>query len=170
MNSFTEMIRGLKPIFEERLRSCPPLAPDLNALRELKAQLMEGKYFFLSLGKKGSLDFIQNCALYGMLDKNNLPSSPKDWLDLVTGLLVNIEMAERANGVAANGVVNRSNINTTVNANANESIIPEGTEIVDVTVEKLSWFSTPLFQLFGMDVTPNKVIVGGIIYSLYKNR
>ena len=166
MNPFTEMIRGLKPIFEEKLRSCPNVAPDLNALKNLKVQLIDGKRFFVSFGKKGSLDFVQNCALYGMLDKNNLPSNAKEWMDLIKSLLVNIEMAERANAAAESGLVDRVNVSTNVNVNT----LDEETEVVNVEVEKKSWFSTPLFQFFGADVTPTKVMIGAVMYSLYKNR
>ena len=173
---FTTMLRSLKPTFQKKIQECPKISPTPESLTFLKSQLLDGKAFFLSFGQKGSLDFIENCALYGMLDKDNVPESPREWAVLVAGLLTNVEMAERANQAAVNNVVNRTNVNTTM-PNANANFIPDTTEIVDVVVETggqaLSWWQRPLISPFGVGITPNGLFwsyVGYYAWKRYQNR
>ena len=168
---FTTMLKSLRPTFQKKIQECPKISPTPESLTFLKTQLLDGKDFFLSLGQKGSLDFIENCALYGMLDKDNVPEKPRDWAILVAGLLTNVEMAERANQAAVNNVVNRTNVNTTM-PNMNANFIPDATEVVNVVVETgttaLSWWQRPWVSPLGVDITPNRIFWAYIGYYAWK--
>ena len=175
---FTQMIQGLRPTFQQKLKECPRAVPTAQGIQELKSQLIAGKTFFSSLGQQGSLDFIQNCGLYGLLDKDNLPASPKDWMDLLQSIQTNVVMAERANSVNSNGVVNRQQVNVSVpnvnTVNATNSIIPNSiipnSETVNVIVEHtqdvISWWQKPLFDAFGVEITPTRLALGYAAFAL----
>ena len=147
---FLSLVQQMKPMFQKQIDECPQATPSMDALSHLKSQLIDGKLFFLTLGMQGSLDFMENCAMYGLIDKRSVPDKPADWALLIQGLVSDINTVEETGSM--------DSITTNVNIE------------VEVENEEIGYFRKPLFQFMGMNVTPLRIVGTAFIYALYKGK
>ena len=179
MNNFLSTLTDLSGQVKSFSQNCKKENPTRGQLVALKAKLQNAKGYLSSFGAQGNLDLVKDCAVYSLLPpKDELPTTALGWASWLRGLEGTIDQAI-ANApsdtpINANVAIDRANTsaNTSVNIAtnmANQESFPYQTEIVEYVQPVVSWWSTPLLTVKGLDITPTRVAIGFGVYMLMRN-
>jgi hypothetical protein len=173
MTPFLEQVAGLAPTIQQQLVNCPQVMPSRDQLIALKPKIQSFKAWFSSRGQDGNLGLIQECTVFGLLDKDNLPTNAIGWGNWVMSLDTQVNSAIASGSAEGANVVIRNNVNETyldTNGN-NTSLVNSAVNSVANTADQVfSWWNTPVFTVYDYKVTPFNIAVMYGVYHVVSRR
>ena len=161
MTPFLEQVAGLAPTIKQQLANCPQVMPNRDQLIALKPKIESAKAWISSRGQDGDLSLIQECTIFGLLDKENLPTNIGGWSSWVLNLDAQVNSAIASQNVEGANVVDRNNVNENF-LNSNNYV----NMAMNTANSVVSWWQTPLFSVGTYGVTPTNIAIAYGIYAL----
>jgi hypothetical protein len=172
--SFINQVSNIAPTIRRQLQECPQIMPNRDQLIGLKPKLNALKAWFASRGQDGNLSVLSDCTVFGLLDKENLPTNVIGWTNWALNLDAQVNSAIASVNVEGANVVNRNLVNDRFlnTPNANESFVNTASNAIANTANQvLGWWNKPIFQVYTYSVTPmNLAIMYGVYYVVSKRK
>ena len=164
MTPFLEQVAGLAPAIRQQLVNCPQVMPNRDQLIALKPKIDSLKAWFSSRGQDGDLSLIQDCTVFGLLDKDNLPTNAIGWGNWIMSLDTQVNSAIASGSAEGANVVIRNNVNQEF-LDTNGNFVNTAVNSVSNTANQvISWWNTPVFTVYDYKVTPLNI---AIMYGVY---
>ena len=176
MTPFIEQLNNLTPLIQRQLDNCPQVMPNRQQLIALRPGLNAARSWILSRGQDGNLNVLNECTIFGLLDKNNLPNGVTGWGNWMLNLETQVNVAIASQNSESANVVNRNLVNerflNNSNGNSNSSFVNRATDVISNTAnEVVSWWNSPMFSIYDYRVTPlNMAILYGVYHVTSRRR
>lgn len=164
MTPFLEQIAGLAPTIRQQLANCPQVMPNRDQLIALKPKIEAAKAWFASRGQDGDLSLIRECTVFGLLDKENLPSNAIGWGNWIMNLDTQVNSAIASGNAESANVVIRNNVNEPFLVNNGNFVNNAVNSVANTANQVISWWNTPVFTVYDYKVTPLNI---AIMYGVY---
>lgn len=167
MTPFLEQVAGLAPAIRQQLVNCPQVMPSRDQLIALKPKIASLKAWFTSRGQDGDLSLIRECTVFGLLDKDNLPTNAIGWGNWIMSLDTQVNSAIASGNAEGANVVIRNNVNEPFlanNGNNGNFVNNAVNSVSNAANQVISWWNTPVFTVYDYKVTPLNI---AIMYGVY---